>query len=84
MARGLLKYGSMNAKALAVVLAPVIAATGYGVWPQSSQPALPSPSVAHAAIVALAAVSALNSHDGTAAIPEASAPAEPVDLQAAI
>lgn len=83
MARGLLKYRSMNAKALAVVLAPVIAATGYWVWPQSSEPTLPSPSVAQAAVVALAAVSALGSHDGIV-IPAASAPAETVDLQAAI
>ena len=72
----------MNTKALAVVLAPVIAAGGYWIWPQSGQPAMQSPSMAQAAIVALAAVSALSSHDGNA--PVASAPAETVDLQAAI
>ena len=74
----------MNAKALAVVLTPVIAAGGYWLWPQSTQPALQSPSMAQAAIVALAAVSALSSHDGTAAAPVPSGPAEAVDLQAAI
>ena len=74
----------MNAKALAVVLAPVIAAGGYLVWPQSGQPAMQSPSMAQAAIVALAAVSALSSHESAAPAPLADAPAEPVDLQAAI
>ena len=74
----------MNAKALAVVLTPVIAAGGYWLWPQSAQSAVQSPSMAQAAIVALAAVSALSSHDGTAAAPEASAPAERVDIQSAI
>ncbi len=74
----------MNAKALAVVLAPVIAVGGFWLWPQSGQPAIQSPSVAQAAIVALAAVSALSSHDGQPAAPVASVPAEAVDLQAAI
>ena len=74
----------MNAKALAVVLAPVIAAGGYWLWPQSGQPALQSPSMAQAAVVALAAVSALSSHDGTTPPPVAVGPAETVDLQAAI
>ncbi|MEO7319845.1 MAG: hypothetical protein ABIZ56_12720 [Chthoniobacteraceae bacterium] len=74
----------MNAKALAVVLTPVIAAGGYLLWPQSGQPALQSPSMAQAAIVALAAVSALDSHNSNAPAPVASGPAEPVDLQAAI
>ena len=74
----------MNAKALAVVLAPVIAAGGYFVWPQSGQPAMPSPSMAQAAIVALAAVSAIGSHDSEAPAPLVAGPAEPVDLQAAI
>ena len=74
----------MNAKALAVVLAPVIAAGGYLVWPQSSQPAMQSPSMAQAAIVALAAVSAIGSHDSEAPAPVIAGPAEPVDLQAAI
>ena len=74
----------MNAKALAVVLAPVIAAGGYFVWPQSSQPAMQSPSMAQAAIVALAAVSAISSHDSEASAPVVAGPAEPVDLQAAI
>ena len=78
------KLASMNAKALAVVLTPVIAAGGYWLWPQSSQPALQSPSMAQAAIVALAAVSALSSHDSTAPAPVADAPAEAIDLQAAI
>ena len=74
----------MNAKALAVVLAPVIAAGGYLLWPQSGQPAMPSPSMAQAAIVALAAVSAIGSHDSEAPAPVIAGPAEPVDLQAAI
>ena len=74
----------MNAKALAVVLAPVVAAGGYFLWPQSGQPAMPSPSMAQAAIVALAAVSAIGSHDSEAPAPVAAGPAEPVDLQAAI
>ena len=75
---------SMNAKALAVVLTPVIAAGGYFLWPQSGQPAIQSPSMAQAAIVALAAVSALDSHNSNAPAPVATGPAEPVDLQAAI
>ena len=75
---------SMNAKALAVVLTPVLAVGGYFVWPQSGQPALPSPSMTQAALVALAAVSALGSHDANAPAPVASGPAEAVDLQAAI
>lgn len=74
----------MNVKALAVVLSPVIAAGGYLFWPQSGQPAMQSPTVAQAAIVALAAVSALQSHDKNAPAPIADAPAEAVDLQAAI
>ena len=53
-------------------------------WPNSSHTAVQSPSMAQAAVVALAAVSALSSHDGTAAAPDVSAPAERVDIQSAI
>ena len=74
----------MNAKALAVVIAPVIAVGGYFLWPQAGQPAIQSPSMAQAALVALAAVSSLSSHDSNAPAPVAAGPAEPVDLQAAI
>ena len=78
------KASSMNAKAFAVVLAPVIAAGGYFVWPQSSQPAIQSPSMTQAALVALAAVSSLSSHDFNAPAPMVAGPAEPIDLQTAI
>ena len=74
----------MNTKALGVVLAPVIAAGGYFVWSHSGGPAFQSPSMAQVAVVALAAASALGSHDGTVAPLAHSAPVEPVDLQSAI
>ena len=74
----------MNAKALAVVLAPVVAAGGLFAWSHAGQMAIPSPSMAQVALVALTAAASLSAHDGATAPIAAAAPVEAVDLQAAI
>jgi hypothetical protein len=73
----------MNAKALCVVLVPVVAVGGFCFWPSSHPAAVASPSLAKAAIIALAAASALSSHSGSAPVAEV-VPTEAVDLQTAL
>jgi hypothetical protein len=75
----------MNAKALGLVLAPVVAAGGYHFWPKAHLLPLESPSKASAAIVALTAVAALSAHGESdqAVIAEPAAP-EATDLQTAL
>ena len=65
-------------------MAPVVAAGGFFVWSHSGGTAFQSPSMAQVAVVALAAASALSSHDGAVAPLAENAPVEPVDLQSAI
>ena len=74
----------MNIKALAVVLAPVVAAGGFFTWSHSDHASIQSPSMTQVALVALTAVSALSSHDDAAAPLAEAGPAEAVDLQSAI
>ncbi len=69
----------MNAKALCAVLLPVVAVSGFTLWPRSGQPIVESPSLGKAAIIALAAASAMSSHAD--ATPQSAPIAEPTAAQ---
>ena len=72
----------MNTKRLCAVLVPVVAVSGFCLWPKSAS--VESPSMPKAALIALAAASAMASHaDGAAPTVQASS-METVDLQAAL
>jgi hypothetical protein len=75
----------MNAKALGAVVVPLVAVGGFCLW-SKSRAAVDSPSLPKAAIIALAAASAMSSHDeGVVEAPEIeTVTAEIVDIQTAI
>ena len=75
----------MNAKALGAVVVPLVAVGGFCLW-SKSRAAVDSPSLPKAAIIALAAASAMSSHDEMVVEgPEIEAvTAEIVDIQTAI
>jgi len=75
----------MNAKALGAVVVPLVAVGGFCLW-SKSRAAVDSPSLPKAAIIALAAASAMSSHDEVVVeAPEIeTVTAEIVDIQTAI